>query len=347
MNVREWCEQNGELGERLLSEYIDTRYSLDELSINSGRRVKFRCELGHEWEAELRTRIRSKTRCPYCAGKKIKRGFNDLLTWCDNNGNIGDKIKIDWTGKVDKSEEVINIDEISPYSHKNMIWHCNICEGEWVSKIITRTGMKTYCPICNNRTVVDGVNDLFTWANSNDAGKLLLESWDYDLNISDGIDIHKLAKGSKSKAWFKCNKCGESRKQSIYDFIRGIGCNKCNKKSTSYPEQFIFWSFKSIFNSTMNRVKLFIDNDKGIEYDIYIPDIKLCIEYSPTYWHKGREHIDRLKVDKCKLNGITLLQIVEDSYNELEHIVKKDYICFHMDENNKNNILKKVNDYYI
>ena len=39
----------------------------------------WRCENGHEWKAAIYTRSDG-AGCPYCTGRKVKVGFNDLAT---------------------------------------------------------------------------------------------------------------------------------------------------------------------------------------------------------------------------------------------------------------------------
>ena len=75
-----------------------------------------------------------------------------------------------------------------------------------------------------------------------------------------------------------------------------------------------------------------------LEFDIAIPLDKqiygypaLLIEYSPTYWHIGKEKIDQFKYDTCKELGIRLINIVEDSYNNLDTQYSYDYICDRID----------------
>ena len=347
MTVEEWCNENEEFGDRLKREYIDERYNLSELSIGSGRRVKWRCKEGHEWESELKTRIRSKTGCPYCAGKRILSGYNDLYTWCNNHlDDNGAKILSDWTGINIETGEIEDIHTMATASKKKLKWHCKDCDTTWDSEVCSRTIMKTHCPFCNNRKVVEGKNDLYTWANKegNVIGQELLNQWDYEKNLADGIDIHKIGKAYDKKAWFKCTKCNKLRQQVVCDFTRGIGCYNCSKKSTSYPEQYIYYTFKQLFETTENRVKLFKDEYKnGLEFDVYVPELKLCIEYSPTYWHKDKIHErDKLKETVCIQKNLRLIQIIEDSYNEHEHYMSNNKIVFHMVESRKNEILYSI-----
>lgn len=127
------------------------------------------------------------------------------------------------------------------------------------------------------------------------------------------------------------------------------GCLYCSTYGTSYPEQFIYHSLKQIYPSAENRCKVLksIQNPRGIEFDIGVPDIPLCIEYSPTYWHEGREERDQYKKGLCNQCGIRLIQIVEDSYDELSFKMEPNYICFKMDENKKDEILEIIVDHIL
>ena len=49
-----------------------------EVSIGSHKKVIWRCEKGHEWEAAVKSRTINKTGCPYCSHNKVLAGFNDL-----------------------------------------------------------------------------------------------------------------------------------------------------------------------------------------------------------------------------------------------------------------------------
>ena len=51
-----------------------------EVSIGSHKKVIWRCEKGHEWEAAVKSRTINKTGCPYCSHNKVLVGFNDLAT---------------------------------------------------------------------------------------------------------------------------------------------------------------------------------------------------------------------------------------------------------------------------
>ena len=48
-----------------------------QVSCGSQRKVWWKCNQGHEWEASLADRTRG-NKCPYCGGKKVLAGFNDF-----------------------------------------------------------------------------------------------------------------------------------------------------------------------------------------------------------------------------------------------------------------------------
>lgn len=52
-----------------------------DVSFGVQRRVWWVCPLGHEWEATVANRtLRQGSGCPFCAGKAVWPGFNDLAT---------------------------------------------------------------------------------------------------------------------------------------------------------------------------------------------------------------------------------------------------------------------------
>jgi hypothetical protein len=48
-----------------------------QLKTGSGQKVWWVCGEGHSWEASVRNRVKG-TCCPYCTGRKVLAGFNDL-----------------------------------------------------------------------------------------------------------------------------------------------------------------------------------------------------------------------------------------------------------------------------
>lgn len=102
---------------------------------------------------------------------------------------------------------------------------------------------------------------------------------------------------------------------------------------TSYNEQLIYLSLKYFFEDAENRCRVLRDKiQRGLEFDIGIPSIPLCIEYSPTSTHGGKRGNggtrDLIKREICKEYNIKFIEIIEDTYNELEHYMQEDKYCF-------------------
>ena len=53
--------------------------SVEDMTVNSGRKVWWKCKEGHEWQSRISDRSRGNG-CPYCSGKKALTGINDLKT---------------------------------------------------------------------------------------------------------------------------------------------------------------------------------------------------------------------------------------------------------------------------
>ena len=53
---------------------------------------------------------------------------------------------------------------------------------------------------------------------------------------------------------------------------------------TSFNEQAIYYYVRKYFNDCINRYR-----EKGFEIDVYIPSLKLGIEYDGYPWHNDTE----------------------------------------------------------
>ena len=130
---------------------------------------------------------------------------------------------------------------------------------------------------------------------------------------------------------WRCVRCGHEFIQRIY--TTGLGndrcvprCEKCFPKSTcSIAEKEVLDFVKSIYNGRI------IENNQTVlgnrlELDIYIPDKKVAIEFDGLYWHSEENgknanyHLN--KTVECEKNGIRLIHVFEDEWNEKREIVK-------------------------
>ena len=121
-----------------------------DLCAQSNKRVWWRCEKGHEWQTSVQGRVVQNSRCPYCAGRKVMQGINDLAT-------LFPEVAAEWDYEAnEKSPE-----EYKPTCPDKVSWICG--EGHrWEATIEKRTARKQGCPYCYGRAAIPGETDIAT-----------------------------------------------------------------------------------------------------------------------------------------------------------------------------------------
>lgn len=122
----------------LLSEWDITlnKVSLSEVKYGSDKVYWWKCKQGHCFQASVNHRTSGRN-CPYCAGKKICVGFNDLASLYPN-------LSSEW----DYSKNTITPSDITAHSNKIVWWKCSSGHS-WKAKVNSRTSNNTGCPVCN------------------------------------------------------------------------------------------------------------------------------------------------------------------------------------------------------
>ena len=123
--------QNGELKPDCISPY-------------SNRKVWWVCGLGHEFQSTVAHRTRMGSGCPYCAGRKVLVGFNDLTA---THPDVAKQWHSELNGELTP-------DMVTAGSNKKIWWECS--EGHvWKTVVYSRTGPKKCgCPVCSGRISV-------------------------------------------------------------------------------------------------------------------------------------------------------------------------------------------------
>ena len=147
--------------------------------------------------------------------------------------------------------------------------------------------------------IIMGVNDLLT------VNPELAKEWDSEKNGS--LTPQDVKPKSNKKVWWICE-LHHSWQAAVSERFDGSGCPYCQAEfKTSFPEQAIFF-YLSKFSHAENRVKL----DKR-EIDIYLPQLKIGIEYDGLFFHNSSasEKRENSKNLALKKQGIRLLRIKE------------------------------------
>lgn len=147
--------------------------------------------------------------CPICSNHKILSGFNDLET-------LRPDIAKEWDYGKNKP---LTPDKVAVSANYKVWWLCPKGHSYYYS-ISHRTCSGRTCPICSNRQLLLGYNDLVT------VNKEIAKEWDYEKN--KGMKPEDFTPISGTRVWWKCSKCGYEWNIKISNrYIKGNGCPKC------------------------------------------------------------------------------------------------------------------------
>lgn len=263
----------------------------DKISVNSSKKVWWKCEHGHSWEAIVSNRVRLKRGCPYCAHQLPIIGKTDL-------GTTNPELIKEWHFEKNGT---LKPEDFMKGSHKKVWWKCN--NGHEWEAIIKNRAKGVGCPYCAGKKVVVGENDLAT--NSPELAK----EWHPQKN--GDLTPQQVSFGSGKKAWWIC-KNGHEFEKRIDARQHNPNCPICSaRRRTSFPEQAILFYIRKAFHDAINSYRDIFKKKGGMELDIYIPSKKIGIEFDGKAFHQDvkKKVSDLTKYRICKENGIFLIRI--------------------------------------
>ena len=196
-------------------------------------------------------------------------------------------------------------EDVSYASNKYVWWRCSKCNYSWRAKVSNRSMLNRGCPCCANQKLVAGINDLAT------RNPELAKEWHPHKNGE--LTPAMVMLGTARKVWWLCPK-GHSYQASVLHRGHGTNCPICNsRRQSSFAEKAIFYYVKQIYPDATHRDTEVLGN--RMELDIYIPRIKMAIEYDGAFWHRSSKAKEREaeKFERCKELGINLLRIKEEN----------------------------------
>lgn len=203
--------------------------SPEEVTKSSNKKVWWQCVEGHEWEAKVNARTSNRSGCPYCSGKYVLKGFNDLASRYP-------ELASQWHS----SRNPITPQEVTPKSAKKVWWQCAE-NHEWQALIYSRVEGNG-CPVCSKRIIQQGVNDLAT------SHPHLIAEWS-DSNI---LKPHEVTSGSIEIVSWVCP-AGHEWQSPIVKRANGTKCTYCygrsvlpgfNDLTSKHPEVMEFWDYE-------------------------------------------------------------------------------------------------------
>lgn len=356
----DWIKENPEY-EYLLEEW-DTERNREELGLEIGD-VSFGCnkkvwwicrECGQGFLQGINKRTCGKNHkdCAILLGrnKYIKKLVNEngsLKDWCIKNNKL--YLIEEWNFKRNKKELNLDIDNITYGSNKEAWWTCSKCGEEFKQKISNRTRKGNGHKRCSEKEkwkrrrikIIEKNGSFKDWCEKNN--KLyLLEEWDYERNKRElNITPDCVTYGSDLKVYW-IDEYGKTFERRIQKRIRNAW--KINveeedyyrKYNTSFPEQTIYYYIKQLFPDSINHYR--VDWLGRMEIDIYIPSLKLGIEYDGHGWHQNCENDYRKNV-LLKEHNIGLVRVRE---NKCPILLDKD--CYYIHVINKDWMNKYIED---
>ena len=183
-------------------------------------------------------------------------------------------------------------------------WYKYICEKGHVHEIIEDALKKgNGCPICANKTVLEGYNDLATTRP---------DLVPYFLNPDDA---KKYTAQSNKKITLKCPLCGKEKTMPINNLTnQGFSCSNCDD-GTSIPEKYMSNILHSInCNFKHQLTKVDFEWISKYKYDFYLIDYNVIIE---THGEQHYRDSKWSKVKDVQLNDTDKLKLVQQNGYEL------------------------------
>lgn len=195
--AREWSDRNIKL-------------TPDDVSYGSTINVWWKGAYGHEWVAPVCNRLRQYgAGCPYCAGRRLLRGFNDLATKFPD-------VAAEWSEKNLPQKA----DDVLAFSNQKAWWQ-EKCGHEWLARIADRSRGHG-CPYCSSKKVLAGYNDFGSKYPE------LAEEWSTK-NLP--LTPQMIPVNKPGMFWWKCRDCGIEFKAWISTRIKNPSCPYCTGRT--------------------------------------------------------------------------------------------------------------------
>lgn len=226
-----WCKENNRI--LLIDEWdYEKNFPISPSDVTHGtnKKVWWKCKKhNHIWQMEISNRTSGKQNCPYCSGRKVLIGFNDLQSQYPS-------LALEWHPTLNGG---LTPSQVTCRSGKRIWWCCKNGHS-WGTSVSHRVLEKTGCPYCSGKRLLKGFNDLATKYPE------IAAEWNYDRN--NGLSPTEIIYGSAKNVWWKCRK-GHEWKASLNTRTGKLktGCPVCSPH-TSFPEQAILFYLSKYFS---------------------------------------------------------------------------------------------------
>ena len=198
--------------------------------------------------------------------------------------------------------------EVSPGA-KRKVWWQDKHAHEWVSTVKDRVAGH-HCPLCSGRVPIVGQSDLASQRPE------VAAQWHPTRN--GGLTPEDVTFGSAKKVWWLCPDGHEWETRVTYRTVPGgTGCPLCYEHWSRGEKE-----VAAFVAATFPDIEV-IENDRDLlggrlELDVYLPRVKVGIEYNGLYWHDESKPEVRAKHKAkgaaARLHDLRLVIVWEDDW---------------------------------
>ncbi|WP_270473687.1 zinc-ribbon domain-containing protein [Holdemanella porci] len=185
-------------------------FTADQIPLDTSKNVLWTCPTcGDDYLFPVNERSIGDNSCPYCNHKKLKSGNNDLTI-------TNPQLASEYSSKNKKQ-----VNEVGEWQKYEVFWICPDCGAEYRYVISERSVGDDSCPVCANKRIEKGINDLAT---TNPEIAALLSP-----NNERKADT--LLPSFKLKVAWICPTCNGEYYAPVEDMVNGLAeCPYCNNQ---------------------------------------------------------------------------------------------------------------------
>ena len=278
-----------------------------DVTAGSRKEVWWLCSKGHAYRMMINQRAQRGYGCPYCSGHRALKGVTDLET-------VNPGLAKEWHPEKNGA---LTPSDVTAGSSRKVWWLCPNGHA-YEQLIIKRTARGYGCPYCSGHGVLKGFNDLET------VNPRLAKEWHQEKN--GDLNPCDVTANSGKKVWWLCP-VGHAYRATVRDRNSDdTQCPICNARNqSSFPEQAILYYVKKLYPDAVNKYKEIFP--RSMELDIYIPSIRLGIEFDGANWHNTETQFrrEKKKYEICQQNKITLIRVKETTDTHWENVADAVY----------------------
>lgn len=289
----------------------DNALSPSQVSPGQDIKVLWQCQENpsHTWETRVGARVKDKSMCPECAGRR-NEGKHYVSEYPE--------LAKEW-----HPDNTLTPDEVTDGSGRDIKWQCSQdSRHTWRMAPYHRVTRGIGCPVCAGIKVISGVNDLSSDA---DYGSFLSSEWHPTKN--DGLTPQQVSVRSNKKVWWQCSTDSTHEWQAVVYSRTRKGkestCPTCSAaRSVSKAEEELLEQLQAWGFEVQTSVRHLLPKR---EIDLYVPSLKLGIEFNGLYWHSTAIRPDveyhQNKQRLARDAGIELIGIWEDDWRDRKDLV--------------------------